>query len=280
MRCQKLCSAARPSLSSRALSLVVAGLLCLVALPAGAASLAVTQAAANTGTYGLEVHPSTTCTGTDEAVLAGITVTGVQSFEGCNSVLAESNFVVASGGDATISAGQRIVFGNGFRVEQGGSLTVRLDESFVPFAFVQDDSPGAETTYDLEFYANFEGLELDMGDEIEHFTAYSAGGEEPLKLLIRQNVGLEIVLTVLEEDGTRTETAAIALQAGWNRITASWTAQAAATASLSVNGGTPEILSGLNTASFRIDFVRWGVVAGVFTKNPGVLFQDDFLSLR
>ena len=44
--------------------------------------------------------------------------------------------------------------------------------------------------------------------------------------------------------------------------------------------GTPVTLSDFNTATRRIDFVRWGVVAGVFVRNPGFVLQDGFVSRR
>ena len=252
----------------------------LLAIQTGAASLSVTTAAAHTGSYGLEVTPSTSCTGLDTEILDGLTVTGTEFFEGCDSVIADSNFFVTNAGDATITAGRRIVFGNGFRVEAGGSLTARIDASLLPMAYVQDNSPNAETTYNLEFHVNFDGLDLDGGDEVEHFTAHAANTVEQIRLLVRQSAGLEMVLAVLEDDGTVMEAAPVSLQAGWNKVSMNWTAATNGTASITANDTAPATLSGLSTSFRRIDFVRWGIVGGVFVRNPGFILQDGFVSRR
>jgi hypothetical protein len=252
----------------------------LLAVQADAADLRVTTDAAHTGAYGLEVTPSTSCTGMDIEILNGLTVTGTEFFQGCDSVIADSDFVVTGTGDATITAGRKIVFGSGFRVESGATFTAQIDASLLPVAYVQDNSPNAETAYNLEFHVNFDGIDLDGGDELEHFTAHSADGIEQIKLIVRQNASLEMVLAVLEDDGALTETVPQVLQPGWNKIVMNWTASTDATASLVVNQGAPLTLSGLNTDSRRIDFVRWGVVRGAFVRNPGFVWQDGFVSRR
>jgi hypothetical protein len=262
------------------LSLIALISACLLAAPSHAGSLNVTNGAARTGSYGLEVNPGTTCTGMDDEVLTNQTVSGTQSFEACDTLTAQTNFVVGTNGDATLTAGSTVVLGNGFRVDSGGALTVSVENNLLPLAFVQDDSPSAETNYSVEFYINLDSLSLESGNEIDHFTAYGAGSAEEIKIQVRQGASTDVVLAVRQNGGSVTETSPLSLSAGWNKVAVSWTAAAAASATLVVNDGAPETLTGLDTAARRIDFVRWGVVDGTFVRNPGVLLQDDFVSRR
>jgi hypothetical protein len=63
-------------------------------------------------------------------------------------------------------------------------------------------------------------------------------------------------------------------------FTVAWEAAASATASLTVNDGTPEELTGLDTDERRIDFVRWGSVGGTIGDSSGTVDMDDFTSSR
>lgn len=252
----------------------------LLAPAAGASGLAVTAAAARTGDFGLEVSLATTCSVLDEDTVSDRTVTGTESFEACERLTAGPAFVVAPGGDATLVAGRTVALASGFRVESGGSLTVGVSPSLLRVAYVQDDTPGSEVTYEAKLHVNLDGFALAATGEVGHFAAYAAGGTETLELFLRQDGGLGVVLRVLQDDGTPAETPAVPLASGWNAVAFGWEAAPGASAFLSVNDGPPVTLGGLDTDTRRIDFVRWGVLGGMLGEASGTILQDDFTSRR
>ncbi len=234
--------------------------------------------AAHSGSYGLMVTVDASCSSLNEAVLGGQTVVGLLLVESCNSVTAGGGFTVSGSGDATLTAGASVVLQNGLSVESAGRFTAALDPSLSPTAFVQDDSPSSETTYVAEFFVNLDGLSLGTEDELEHFVAYDDAGQSVLKILIRS--GPVMVLEVRDDLGTEHTSSEVPLASGWNEVAISWEASASAPASLTVNDGTPEQLTGLDTDERRVDVVRWGVVGGTLGGSSGTVDMDDFASWR
>ena len=67
------------------------------------------------------------CGGETDLVLSAATVTGVESYEACNSITAGSDYTVAGpAGDLTLAARQRVALGNGFAIT-GGAMSAGLD---------------------------------------------------------------------------------------------------------------------------------------------------------
>jgi hypothetical protein len=244
----------------------------------GAGGLAITADAAYTGSYGLEVTVESSCAAADPVVLTDQTVSTPWGVESCNSITAGSNFVVGEGGDVVFAAGEGIVLTNGFSVQPGGGLTAAIDASLTYSAFVQDDSPASEVSFNAQFFLNLDSVILGGADELEHLVAYDLGGTPQLRLVIQS--GPELVLEVRDDAGGFNPTAAIGLSSGWNEVVLNWEATASATASLTVNDGPPVDLTGLDTDARRIDFVRWGVVGGSLFDSSGTVLQDDYSSWR
>ena len=242
-----------------------------------AATLGVHAGAARTGAFGMEITPDATCSGPASQTLASQTVHGTASFSACQTLVTGSSFVVSSTGDATLTAGETVVLADGFRVDSGGSLAVGIEPSLISRGYVQDDTPSAESTYNAEFYLNLDDLSLVAGEQFQNFVAYSFSGKQ-LELLVEP--GPQVRLRVRRADGGFSETSAVSLAAGWNQVVIEWSAAANASAALTVNDGTPRTLSSLDTSGGRIDFVRWGLVAGAFSSAPGSFAQDDFSSWR
>jgi hypothetical protein len=266
----------RPGLVQPATILAVAAL-CLVS-PAGAASLDVTPSAAFSGDYGLALGVGTTCAADWDAhyELQTVTETG-QLFEGCVTLTAGNDFVIAGTGSATFTAGSTIVLENGFAVEAGGSFTAVIDSNDAPFAYVQDNSPAAEPTYNAQFYVDLDLLDLAAGDQVEHFVAYDSGGTPQIKLLIE--TGPTLVLEVRDSAGTFHSTSGVPTVPGFNQVVISWAAAVSSTASLTVNGGGPALVTA-DTSIGQIDSVRWGAVGGTFPSSSGEIAQDEFVSWR
>jgi hypothetical protein len=249
-----------------------------IAPSASAGSLAVTEAAKYNGVYGLEVTVGSSCVADEDAVLPAQTVSGLATFEGCNSITAGAGgFTVTGTGGATFTAGNWIALESGFSVLSGGVFTAEIDAALTPFAWVQDDSPVSETSYNAQFWVNLDLFSLGGGDELDHFVAYGGGSAPELVLVI--TTGKALVLEVRTDAGTYTSTSSVATSAGWNKVDISWTAASGATVSLTVNDGAPAQVVA-NTSTRRINSVRWGAVGGVVTTSSGTILQDDFTSWR
>jgi hypothetical protein len=246
--------------------------------PAAAGTLTVTPTAGHTGNNGLEVTVGSGCTSADDLVLENQTVTGVSVFEGCSSITAGNGFTVEGSGDATLTAGEVIGLGNGFSVASGASFTADIERSLPRFAYVQDDSPDTEVSYDVEFYVDLDAFALGSGDELEHLVAYSGDCTAQVRLVIR--AGPVLVLEVRDDTGITHTATGVALTAGWNKVTMSWQASASANVALTVNDGAPEQVTEVDTGAGRIEYVRWGAVAGILASSSGTIAQDDFVSWR
>ncbi len=246
--------------------------------PAGAASLGVTPAAAYSGGYGLLLNVGSACTADWDAhyELQTVTDTG-QLFAGCVTLTAGNDFVIAGGGGATFTAGSTVVLENGFAVEAGGQFTAAIDSSAAPFAYVQDNSPAAEPTYNVQFYVDLDLLDLGAGDRVEHFVAYDGGGTPQIKLVIES--GPELVLAVRDNAGTFHSTTGVPTATGYNQVVIAWAAAVGSTPSLTVNGGEPALVT-TDTSAGCIDTVRWGAVGGSFPSSSGEIAQDEFTSWR
>jgi hypothetical protein len=248
-----------------------AGLVLLLAVPATAGNLAVTGAAANSGSYGLELTVST-CAGAQDLNLSG-TISSDET--ACNTITTGDPTTVS--GTVTLTAGTSIAFGNGFSVANGSDFTAAIDATLTPFAWVQDDSPANETTYSAEFFVNANGLNMGGGEVLKHFVAYS-GSTEQLRVLI--NSSKQLVLEVRRDNGTYATSAPLSLATGWNEVDVTWEAAASATATLAVNGGTPVTLTAVDNDTTRIASVRWGAIGGTVSSTSGTMYLDDFTSWR
>ncbi len=253
------------------IAIVAAGLAVLLAVPATAGTLAVTTAAKNNGTYGLEVTVST-CAGAQDLNLSG-TITSDET--ACDTISTGDPTTIS--GDVTLTAGTSIALGNGFSVLSGSTLVAEIDATLTPFAWVQDDSPANETTYSAEFYVNPDGLTFGGGEVVKHFVAYS-GGTEVLRVLM--NSSNQLVLEVRRDNGTYATSGVVPLGSGWNEVDVTWEAAASATATLAVNNGSPVTLTGIDNDTTRIASVRWGAVDGTVSSTSGTMYLDDFTSWR
>jgi len=242
-----------------------------------AGTLEVTPEAAFTGGYGLEVSVDS-CDSTEDFVLSDQTITGPVNVEACDSVTAGSGVEVTATGNLTLIAGESVTIRNGFSVRTGGSLAVGASPSNGPYAYVEDDSPRSETTYEAEFWVNLDGLTLGAGDAIEHFVAYSSTGIERFRVIVRR--GPVVKLQVRNDAGTYYSTPDISVPSGWSKIAVKWEASPSAVASIVVNSGSPRTLSGLNTQYSRIDFTRWGSVGGTLIACSGEMKLDEFAAFR
>lgn len=149
--------------------------------------------------------------------------------------------------------------------------------------YVEDGSPEGETKYFARFYFFADDLELNGGDWVDLFAAYS-GGSRPSPLLtvrLRQTGdGRELVLRTLD-GGRMTESSPVPIRRGWRGVAVSW-AQASGPANgqaeLAVDGATRATMAGLDNRGGVIDLARLGSVEA--KGGQGDLYYDAFESRR
>jgi hypothetical protein len=242
----------------------------------------VVDSAAFSGNFGLQVTTGVTCSPNDLTISSPPLISG--DFEACNSITASGVEVVSPG--ATFRAGSLISLDNDFSVASEVGFTAVIDPSLPsPFAWVQDDSPIAETTYNAVFYVSLDALNLAVGDELHHFVGYSSNGDAQFRVVLRKEpIPLEDRLAILarEDGGAFVEYPSdFLLPAGYNRIEIAWRAGPGdGELQVSINGAPLAGLTGLNNDGSRIDFVRWGAVGGTLTSTTGAMQLDEFVSLR
>jgi len=251
-------------------------LMCCQASLAG--QLEVTSDAATIGNQGLRVTAGIICT-TDNIALTGPTVTTDQL--ACDEISTSGNVQVTN--DVSFTAGDGIVLGPGFGVDLGVRFAASVNP-FVdsPYAFVEDTSPTAETSYNARFDLNVDGLNLSSGEDIHHFVALSDDDTVQFRLIMRHVGDIQLVLVARSGGSLIEHSTAIPLQAGFNDMFLQWTSGTGnGSFQVTVNNDAVEGPVNLNNASSRIDKIRWGLVDGpAVITTTGSIDQDDFMSFR
>lgn len=239
-----------------------------------AGTVQLSASAAFAGSKGLEVSIFPGCTGDVDVTIAPGPFSG--SVEACRFVHATDVDIVSPG--ATLLAGRSANLAE-FSVSDT-LFEAAVAPSLDPFAYVFDESPAAEVTYNASFALRADGLTMGAGDRLEHFNGYSADGTAWVRVIITHTGGSNrLSLAVRRDDGTEEESPELLLPTGWNQIDLSWEASTSSTIELLINGiGTQ--LTGVDNASGRIDSVRWGAVDGTVGGTSGILGLDEFTSSR
>mgnify|MGYP001813895417 FL=1 len=265
---------------------IFAIVLAMTIIPAGswASDLLVKAGAAKAGSFGLEVTVGSTCSGSANLVVPDQTVGGTTSFEGCLTLTA-ANVDVLSSGDVTLRAGDSIAIDNGFSVASSAKLTLTIDQALTGRAYVQDNSPAAESLYRARFYVDLSSLTPGSLDTFDHFTAYGSGGGVLFDLQLEDS-GSKIALVASARDGGSVSsiTADSSLPTTYFAIEFEWKASDTGLSNghldVWVDGSQVTGLSGLDNESARVDFVRWGAVDGVDSTTTGTMNLDEFVSQR
>ena len=247
-------------------------LACLLSpAPVAAATLDVNLTAAHGGGAGLEVTPGSTCTSpTYELVDAPPTIVG--NFEGCDTLTA---YGVQVTGPTSFFAGREIRLGSAFSVAPGATLSALINNQMSPFAFVQDDTPDAEATYQATFFVNLNAIFLGLGESVEILRASDQAGNTQFYLALT-SAGL--VLAARLENGGFTATSPVTLPgSGWMEIQAVWRAGAGdGELKARVNGFQVAALSNLSNVSGRVDSIRLGAIAGETSSTQTIKGSDRF----
>lgn len=250
-----------------------------------AAEARVTTPSAHVGSWGLEVSIGKDCAAPDQLILDAGSGPLAGLYQACVQITVENASITDNIG--VLRAGDAIVLGEGFSVIGDTDLTLEIIPPMASdFASLVDPSPIDEAVYNARFYVDRDALELGSGDEIEHFTAYAASGAEVFRLTLQPDGsgGVELGLAARQDGGGWIETAQgqeIPMPAGWSEVEVAWTAaNGAGELRVTVAGGAPTILAGLDNDTYTVETVRWGAISGSIAASTGLLRLDAFSSWR
>ena len=247
---------------------------------ADAGALEVRQDAALLANFGLRATIGATCTAPDVEVPAG-TVSG--KHVACDTITAGNVEVEPPGSDFV--AGSRIILNSGFSVPSGVPFAARIDPIVAsPLAYLTDDRPTSEATYNAEFHLRLNGLTLVAGDEIGHFNGYAANGERQFRVTLR-HFASENRLAIYARDDTAGALVEhgvdFHLTSGFHSVELSWEADPGnGKFMVSIDGASFDGLTGLDNGGSRVDYVRWGAADGTLTSSTGWMELDGFSSWR
>jgi len=251
---------------------------------AGGSSIQVLAAAARTGSFGARLSLAG-CTAPPDLVLSG-TVTTDQT--ACQTITSTADV----SGTVTFTAGDLITFGNGSSVASGSSFRAVVDPAIKGDAYLQDDTPSAETSFRALFAVDPTAMSLPAAERFDHFVAYDHLGAPQLRVVVLHDAPLNedrLVLEVRLDDGSFLSTAGmfeLVLPAGWSTVEVDWRAAsvpgvADGLAALCVNddGSRSSCQTLGHDHAGRIDSIRWGA-QGVDPGTTGSIDLDDFVSYR
>ncbi|HVS14795.1 MAG TPA: hypothetical protein VMV46_12780 [Thermoanaerobaculia bacterium] len=246
---------------------------------ASASDVTVVGDAARFESFGARFTIATTCTFDNQ-----VTATGSlsETLEACDTLTASGTVSTA----ATLRAGDRVILRDGFNVAAGASLTVEIDRTLYPDAYLQDDTPDGETVYAARFYLDAKELTLDPGDRFIHFVARDAAGEPLVRLVIKQEgTEVRLVLEAFEDGGgvvTTEGSIELVLPAdGYHWLEVGRVAGAGDGSTylcLDATMGSCVELTDLDNDAGSVHSVRWGAMD--VRANLGTLDVDEFESQR
>ena len=184
---------------------------------------------------------------------------------------------------------------NTARFSQNCGALVTLTSGDTSPAYTQDNSPAAEGTYRVRFYANLRTLTMGNGSAFDLFAAYDGtdpvppanAGNAALRLEVQQAAGKKqlVAYARLNSGNESALGTPVPLPDGWRSIEVNWSKATGAGANngalaLWVDGKAQTGLSGLNNDTESINYVRWGAVAGLDAGMSGSFRLDDFTSQR
>jgi len=155
-------------------------------------------------------------------------------------------------------------------------LRVMLDGAA---AYVQDDSPAAETRYRARFYLRLDDLALPEGDTLDLLTGHAVGGRTTLALSVRRQGGVNQLIA--SAGLPLMETAPVTLGTNWRAVELAWRADAGqGSVTLLLDGRPAAGLTGIDNGVDRIDFIRWGALGAGALSATGGFDLDTFESRR
>lgn len=252
---------------------------------AAAGSLEVQNQNVNTGLFAARVGVVSSCTADLHAFISGPVLAG--DYVGCSTLTSDGEL---ASGAATFTAGDLVILRDGFRVSAGASLTVEIDRTLYPDAWVQDDTPDGETVYSARFYVDPAGLNFtDDSQRFFHFLAFDANGSPEFRVgLKRTGTEQRVFFEVFEDNGLLQTTEGfleLVLGPGWHWVDVGWQAGSGEQKGfgfICLDSPAPPLgcveLSDLDNDTGAIDFVRWGAVDVPSNSNLGLLDLDDFSS--
>lgn len=240
------------------------------------------------GPCGLRVTPGSTCAAANDLNIESAAISG--TYDACNSITAGVDTAngVKTTGNTTFTAGDEIVLRHRFTVDTGDSFTAIISSPLTQWAYVQDNSPTGEKTYNASFYLKVNNLAFDnTTDRLHHFVGYSSDGTPRFRAVLRKHSNGEkrLIIEARKDNGSWESTDGIneaPLPDGYNKIEINWSAgSGSGSFQVAVNDGEPFVLStNLVNDGAQIDQVKWGAIGGTISAVTGTLDVDEFSSWR
>ena len=245
----------------------------------------------NSGSFAaLLTIDSTSCVSASHLAVPGPIAT--DTYEGCSSVTSDGDAVA----DAAVvfRSGHTVTLQSGFSVPVGATLTVQIDSSIFPDAYLQDDTPEGETVYAARFYVDAGDLSMTGTDRFHHFEGLGREDAPQARVGVKWATaaggGLRLFLEAFE-DGVglpqSTEGGADELvlpAAGWHWVEIEWQAADAGSsngrARLCLDGVCSSWLDNLDNGLATIERIRWGALDVAPGSAFGQMDLDDFDSRR
>jgi hypothetical protein len=184
---------------------------------------------------------------------------------------------------------------NTVRFSQSCGALVTVNAGDTTAAFLQDNSPSAESAYRVRFYVNLRTMTVADGTGFDLFAAYDGADPAPptvagnavLRLAVEASSGKKRLNVYARlNSGTESSLATPVLLAdGWRSIEVDFAKATGAGANNGhlnfwVDGKAQTGLASLNNDTESINYSRWGAVAGVDSTTSGSFRLDDFSSQR
>lgn len=260
-------------------ALTLTGLSLAVATAGSTGEITVQRSKVSQGAWAATLTLGSSCTGARNLEVTGRVAN--ESLVACATLTTDAEII----GPVTLVSGRRIALRPGFRVATGVRFDVRVTPSLHPDAFLTDRAPDSEQTYAARMWVNTDDLDPNPTTRFDHFWAHDSAGELEFRLLVRQGGGSEVLLEVVEDDGTRVSNTGtpLALPAnGWHSIEVAWARSSGAddgSARLCIDETDCATLTGLANETGAIDVVHWGA-RSLEGGGAGSIHLDGFESFR
>lgn len=278
---------AKPTSLVSVVGVVALSLLGLVALPGtvGASSVSVTSTAALEGSYGLRVTLDSPGCAAGTLVVPPGSVSSSQSYVGCEDLVAD-DVVVTGSGDLDLAAGGTISLHAGFRVDAGGSLTVRSDPSLLADVYVEQDLPVLRDEVAARFRLDVDQASFAADAEVDLLVGLDPNGRIAFAVSVwfRPSLGqARLFVRGVNNVGPPVDSrsSSVLLSAGSHVVDVVWKAGDVGAGNgevaLWLDGVSRTGLTGLGNHSLDVESLRFGSL-GVDVAVSGHLDLDDLVA--
>ena len=163
----------------------------------------------------------------------------------------------------------------------GGIYGMRVVVSDTSPAYVETDSPTAETTITFRFYVNANCLNLANGSNFSLFEGSDLSEVVWVRVVIEM-VGADpaVYFEARKDDSTYSSSLMTVLPSGWHMIEVTWKAGSPGSLTAGMDNWAIDGIDSITNSNGVIDVGRMGAVSGIDGGTSGFIKFDDFASFR